>query len=325
MTCSFKIFILFAAVFFLNFELCFAPCARAEYEINGECCPMCAAGNHVYRHCTVDISTTCVRCPESTYTDEPNGLIKCFSCIVCDSGQSLRVKTSCTRSLNTVCEPLNGYYCTDQQGGSCRRAEKHKNCSPGQYIKHRGTSFKDTECAECADGTFSNGSLQICQPHSKCEDLGLTEIKGGTLSSDAECGNKTPAGVRAGIIVSILIVAVAVLMLLRSKHKTVQLAARDDETVRRQDIELEEPNLGGVTTHQVSCGGTGCNVERGGGRKCGGWGLRVKTVCKGFSDTVCEPLDGYYCTDQYSGSCRRAEKHTNCSTGQYIKQKDVKI
>lgn len=27
-----------------NFELCFCGCARAEYEINGECCPMCAPG-----------------------------------------------------------------------------------------------------------------------------------------------------------------------------------------------------------------------------------------------------------------------------------------
>ncbi|KAL7828789.1 hypothetical protein SRHO_G00324230 [Serrasalmus rhombeus] len=243
MTCSFKIFILFAAVFTLNFELCFGPCARAEYEINGECCPMCAAGNYVFRHCTVDTSTTCVLCPESTYTDEPNGLINCFSCTVCDSGQSLRVKTSCSRSLDTVCEPLDGSYCTAQQGGSCRRAEKHKNCSPGQYIKHRGTSFKDTECAECPDGTFSNGSLQICQPHSKCEDLGLTEIKVGTLSSDAECGNKTPTALIAGIIVFILtvVVVVAVLMLLKIKHSTHQRAAGHDETVRSQDIELDQP------------------------------------------------------------------------------------
>uniref|UniRef100_A0A3B4EEH7 TNFR-Cys domain-containing protein n=1 Tax=Pygocentrus nattereri TaxID=42514 RepID=A0A3B4EEH7_PYGNA len=225
MTCSFKIFILFAAVFTLNFELCFGPCARAEYEINGECCPMCAAGNYVYRHCTVDTSTNCVPCPESTYTDEPNCFINCFSCTVCDSG---KVKTSCSRSLDTACEPLDGSYCTAQQGGSCRRAEKHKNCSPGQYIKHRGTSFKDTECAECPDGTFSNGSLQICQPHSKCEDLGLTEIKVGTLSSDAECGNQTPTALIAGITVFILtvVVVVAVLMLLKIKHSTHQHAGK---------------------------------------------------------------------------------------------------
>ncbi|KAL6459121.1 hypothetical protein MHYP_G00325930 [Metynnis hypsauchen] len=255
MICNIEIFFLFAAIFSLNFELCFGPCQRAEYEVNGECCPMCAAGNHVYRHCTVDTSTTCVPCPESSYTDEPNGLIKCCSCTVCDYGQGLRVKAPCTRSSDTVCEPLDGYYCTEQHRGGCKRAMKHKNCSPGQYIKQKGTSFKDTECAECPDGTFSSGSLQICQQHSKCEDLGLTEIKAGTLSSDAECGNKTPAGLRAGIMVSVLVavaVAVAVLMFLKIKHKTFQHAAGDDETGRRQDIELEEPATQTTVTPMIT-------------------------------------------------------------------------
>ncbi|XP_036435657.1 tumor necrosis factor receptor superfamily member 14-like [Colossoma macropomum] len=190
------------------FSNCFL-CVRTEYEINGECCPMCAPGNHVHRHCTADTSTTCAPCPESAYIDVPNGLIKCFNCTVCISGQGLRVKTPCTRSSNTVCKSLDGYYCTDQHRGSCRRAMKHTNCSPGQYIKQRGTAFKDTECAECPDGTFSSGSLQICHPHSKCEDLGLTEIKAGTLSSDVVCGNKTSAALMAGMVSSLIVVALA--------------------------------------------------------------------------------------------------------------------
>ncbi len=33
-----------AAVVALNVVLCFSACARAEYEVNGECCPMCAPG-----------------------------------------------------------------------------------------------------------------------------------------------------------------------------------------------------------------------------------------------------------------------------------------
>ncbi|XP_036433945.1 tumor necrosis factor receptor superfamily member 14-like [Colossoma macropomum] len=218
MICGAEITFLIAAILSLNFELCFCSCARAEYEIDGECCPMCAPGNRVYRHCTADISTTCVSCHDSTFIDAPNGLRDCFSCTVCDPGQGLRVKTPCTRSSDTVCEPLDEHYCTDQHRGSCILAEKHTNCSTGQYIKHKGTAFKDTECAECADGTFSDGSFQTCQTHSKCEDLGLTEIKAGTLSSDAECGNKSPAGLIPGIIVSIIIIvavamAVTVIML----------------------------------------------------------------------------------------------------------------
>ncbi|XP_036435655.1 tumor necrosis factor receptor superfamily member 14-like [Colossoma macropomum] len=216
-----EIYFLIAVIFSLNFELYLCTCARAEYEMeDGECCPMCAPGNRVYRHCTEDTSTTCVPCFDSTFIDAPNGLRECFHCTVCDPGRGLRVKTACTRSSDTVCEPLDGYYCTNEHSGSCILAQKHTKCNPGQYIKYRGTAFKDTERAECADGTFSNGSLHICQPHSKCEDLGLTEIKAGTLSTDAECGNKTPAGLIAGIIVQVVvIIAVAVIIKDNTEHK----------------------------------------------------------------------------------------------------------
>ncbi|KAL6459118.1 hypothetical protein MHYP_G00325900 [Metynnis hypsauchen] len=167
---------------------------------------MCSPGNHVYTHCTENTSTACVPCRHSAFIDAPNGLGDCFSCTVCDPGQGLRVKTPCTRSSNTVCEPLDGHYCTYQQRSNCMLAQKHTNCSPGQYIKHKGTAFKDTKCAECSDGTFSNGFLLFCQQHSKCEELGLTEIKAGTLSSDAECGNKTPVTLIFGIISFVAIV-----------------------------------------------------------------------------------------------------------------------
>ncbi|KAF4099078.1 tumor necrosis factor receptor superfamily member 14-like [Onychostoma macrolepis] len=48
-------------------------------------------------------------------------------------------------------------------------------------------------------------------------------------------------------------------------------------------------------------------------------GLRVKQVCTLISDTVCEPLPGYYCVDLLS-NCKKAMKHSSCSPGQYIKQ-----
>ncbi|XP_077080518.1 tumor necrosis factor receptor superfamily member 14-like isoform X2 [Siphateles boraxobius] len=154
-----------AAVVTLNFELCFSACARAEYEFNGECCPMCVPGTRVYWHCTEDTSTTCFPCPALTYTDEPNGLTACFPCSLCNAG--LRVKRSCTRSADTVCEPLVGFYCIEQNKGSCRFALKHSECQPGQYIRQAGTAFTDTDCGNCAEGTYSNGYFNTCQPHSK--------------------------------------------------------------------------------------------------------------------------------------------------------------
>ncbi|XP_036435033.1 tumor necrosis factor receptor superfamily member 14-like isoform X2 [Colossoma macropomum] len=241
MICGVEIIFFIAAIFSLNFELCFCMCARAEYEIDGECCPMCAPGNHVYRHCTEDTSTACVPCYHSTFIDAPNGLIDCFSCAVCDPGQGLRVKTPCTRSSDTVCEPLDGYYCTDQHRGSCILAQKHTNCSPGQYIKHKGTAFKDTECAECSDGTFSNGSLLFCQQHSKCEDLGLTEINAGTNSSDAECESKT---LIVGIISFVLVfvaaaVAVIAFLKLTRRLSNVQKPHRPPNIIWAEEDELK--------------------------------------------------------------------------------------
>uniref|UniRef100_W5UTD3 Tumor necrosis factor receptor superfamily member 5 n=1 Tax=Ictalurus punctatus TaxID=7998 RepID=W5UTD3_ICTPU len=209
-----------AAIFFLNIELCFCACARAEYEINGECCPMCSPGNRVYRHCTEFTSTTCMQCVVSTFTDEPNGLARCISCTVCDAAQGIGVKMACTPTSDTVCEPLEGFYCTDEYSGNCRYAVEHTKCHPGQYIKQKGTAVKDAECAACADGTYSNGSLQICKEHTKCEDLGLKETTPGTNSFDVECGRKPPVALIAGILAVVTIVlAVAGGLIFKIIHK----------------------------------------------------------------------------------------------------------
>ncbi|XP_016347649.1 tumor necrosis factor receptor superfamily member 5-like [Sinocyclocheilus anshuiensis] len=48
-------------------------------------------------------------------------------------------------------------------------------------------------------------------------------------------------------------------------------------------------------------------------------GLRVKQACTLISNTVCEPLSGYYCIDLLS-SCKKAVKYSTCSPGQYINQ-----
>ncbi|KAI4899521.1 hypothetical protein NFI96_011520, partial [Prochilodus magdalenae] len=117
-----------------------------------------------------------------------------------------------------------------------------------------GTAFKDTECAKCAEGTFSNGSLQICQPHSKCEDRGLTEINAGTLSTDTECGNKTSTGLIAGIIAGVLFLvlvgAVGAVVFLRMKHNTNQPAAGSNpaaqDTPKPENITLRTEQETGV-------------------------------------------------------------------------------
>ncbi|XP_048065426.1 tumor necrosis factor receptor superfamily member 14-like isoform X2 [Megalobrama amblycephala] len=230
-----------ASVVTLNFELCFSSCARAEYEVNGECCPMCAP----------DTSTTCVPCSPSTYTDEPNGLNNCILCSVCDAVQGLTLKRSCIRTANTVCEPLEGFYCIEKNKGSCIFAKEHNKCKPGQYIKQPGTASTDVVCGDCTEGTYSNGSFTTCQPHTKCETEGRREIKPGTMLSDAECGNSSPVGIIVGAIVgvSVLVTAVGIsyYFILKQKRQTPET----DQNIYPLSVEESEPTSPDSMTHLI--------------------------------------------------------------------------
>ncbi|XP_030641352.1 tumor necrosis factor receptor superfamily member 14-like [Chanos chanos] len=176
-----------------NFHLCISACGKAEYEFNGECCPMCGPGFHVYRHCSEYTSTSCIPCLRSTFTDLPNGLNHCFPCTVCDSSQWLRTKTECTSIADTICEPREGFYCIDQNKHSCRAAVEHSKCKPGQYIIQKGTADTDTVCDDCVGETYSDGSFSSCRPHTQCESSNgvVRQVKRpGTHSSDTESNSQ---------------------------------------------------------------------------------------------------------------------------------------
>ncbi|XP_071229109.1 tumor necrosis factor receptor superfamily member 14-like [Salvelinus alpinus] len=185
---------------------CCIACGRAEYRIRDECCPMCSPGNHVHKHCTEFTSTSCVPCVDSTFLDEPNGLIKCKVCTNCDPGLGLMVKQPCTPSSDTVCGTLEGFYCLDPTKDGCRAAQRHSSCKPGQYISHTGTTSTDIVCADCPGKTYSNGSLTSCQPHTECEFL---EIEPGTPWSDSECGvaSLPIVGIIAGVLMCFFLIA----------------------------------------------------------------------------------------------------------------------
>ncbi|XP_051805596.1 tumor necrosis factor receptor superfamily member 14-like isoform X2 [Acanthochromis polyacanthus] len=183
-------------------------CHPGEYQLGNECCPMCPAGSRVKTDCTEFRPTSCLPCLEGTYVDKPTGQKKCFDCANYDKGLGLKVKTSCTTTSNTVCEPLEGFYCIDPRGNNCVAAQKHRICHPGQYINQAGTAFTDTVCSDCSAGTFSNGTFTSCQSHTQCEsDLEL--IKPGTSSTDAECGEK-----RSNVAAIVAIVCVLFILLI---------------------------------------------------------------------------------------------------------------
>ncbi|XP_039656614.1 tumor necrosis factor receptor superfamily member 14-like isoform X3 [Perca fluviatilis] len=199
-------------------------CHPTEYLNGDQCCPTCSVGSRVKKHCTEFRSTSCLDCDKGTYMNLPTGLTECFPCARCDSGSGVKIKTACTTTSNTVCEPLKGFYCLFSPGNSCVEAQKHRSCQPGQYISQNGTALRDTECSDCRDGTFSDGTLLTsCQPHTQCQSLDLHLIKPGTASTDAECGEQS-SGAVIGIVVPVILLVVAgifllVVLILRKKGR----------------------------------------------------------------------------------------------------------
>ncbi|XP_037540483.1 tumor necrosis factor receptor superfamily member 14-like [Nematolebias whitei] len=165
-------------------------CDEAEYQTGAQCCPLCGPGMRVEKDCTDFTSTACVSCTDGTYMDKHNGQKECKTCSRCEPGSGLEVNQSCALTSDTVCKPLEGFFCTNFSSSSCSAAQRHSSCTPGRYMSHTGTSFSDAECSDCSSGTFSDGTSTTCQPHTRCEAQNLRLIKAGTASADAECGEK---------------------------------------------------------------------------------------------------------------------------------------
>ncbi|KAL2103277.1 hypothetical protein ACEWY4_000145 [Coilia grayii] len=201
--------------------ICLSQCSPAEYEVMGGCCPMCSPGYHVHRHCTEFTSTTCAPCPASTYTDTYNGLESCRRCTVCDPNVGLRIKRNCSSSSDTLCELLEGHYCTDPIKDGCRGAVEHTKCLPGQYIKQKGTSSSDTVCSDCDSKTYSDGSFASCRPHTQCK-LGYDVTKEGTSSSDTECQMISVAVATAVVIAVVIAVCVLAILVVTAVAVTVK-------------------------------------------------------------------------------------------------------
>ncbi|XP_031167738.2 tumor necrosis factor receptor superfamily member 14-like [Sander lucioperca] len=192
-----------------------------EYQIGNQCCQMCPAGSRVEKDCTEFKQTSCLPCTEGTFMTHPTHFMRCLSCLRCYADFGLKLKTPCTATSDTVCEPLEGFYCLFFIEDGCMEAQKHSSCQPGQYISLKGTALSDTECSNCSDGTFSDGTLLTsCQPHTQCQSLNLQLIKPGTASTDAECGEQS-SGAVIGIVVPVIcsVVAGISLLILRKKGR----------------------------------------------------------------------------------------------------------
>uniref|UniRef100_A0A8C9Z7D6 TNFR-Cys domain-containing protein n=1 Tax=Sander lucioperca TaxID=283035 RepID=A0A8C9Z7D6_SANLU len=222
-----------------------------DYMWANTCCSMCPAGSRVDSHCTEQRRTSCLGCDEGTFMSHLTDDMKCFPCVRCDSGSGLKIKTACRTTSDTVCEPLEGFYCLFSSENGCVEAQKHRSCQPGQYISQKGTALKDTECSDCRDGTFSDGTLLTsCQPHTQCQSLNLQLIKPGTASTDAECGEQSSGaviGIVVGGLVTCLVVAgisLLVVLILRKKGRCKNTVKRNADNQQQNKHPHEEEQLG---------------------------------------------------------------------------------
>ncbi|KAM6045697.1 tumor necrosis factor receptor superfamily member 14 isoform 2-T4 [Theristicus caerulescens] len=163
-----------------------SDCGLGEYPIGTECCPMCAAGFRVFKHCTASSSTTCIPCVGDTYTDHPNGLERCRKCKLCDKGANLVAEVACTYTKNTVCGCLPGYFCSYVGTEDCELCQRYTVCFPGTMVKERGTKTTDNVCEACPPGTYSTTNMSnSCTPLSKLKENGLIPGEDGNPSSDS--------------------------------------------------------------------------------------------------------------------------------------------
>ncbi|XP_037832812.1 tumor necrosis factor receptor superfamily member 6-like isoform X2 [Kryptolebias marmoratus] len=156
-----------------SFSVSSLRCHPTEYQIGDECCPMCPAGNRVKTDCTEYRSTSCLPCNEGTFMDRPNGLKKCNPCSTCDSGSGLKLKRKCEPSSDTVCEPMEGFFCIEPTNTGCSAAQRHKSC----------------------------------------EELNLRLITAGTAAADAQCGEKSFIGIVVWITLGILVFLLVICIL----------------------------------------------------------------------------------------------------------------
>uniref|UniRef100_A0A3Q3ACE2 TNFR-Cys domain-containing protein n=1 Tax=Kryptolebias marmoratus TaxID=37003 RepID=A0A3Q3ACE2_KRYMA len=196
-----------------SFSVSTLRCHPTEYQIGDDCCPMCPAGSRVIIDCTEVRSTSCLPCSDGTFINRPNGLKRCNPCSTCDPGSGLKLKRKCEPSSDTVCEPMEGFFCIEPTNTGCSAAQRHKSCEPGQYINRTGTPSVDAECSDCSSGSFSNGASTSCQPHTQCEELNLRLITAGTAAADAQCGEKSFIGIVVWITLGILVFLLVICIL----------------------------------------------------------------------------------------------------------------
>lgn len=153
------------------------------------CCSRCPPGTYVKAECNHSQDTTCATCAENSYNEHWNHLSICQLCRPCDSVLGFQEIAPCTSKQKTQCRCQPGMFCA-HWALECVYCEPLSECPPGTEAELKDeVPEANNNCVPCKEGYFQNTSSSSarCQPHTRCEDLGLVEAVPGTAQSDTTC------------------------------------------------------------------------------------------------------------------------------------------
>ncbi|XP_010866882.1 tumor necrosis factor receptor superfamily member 11B [Esox lucius] len=148
-------------------------------------CDQCPPGTYLRAPCSSSQKSDCAKCPDGSFTELWNSITKCLRCSMCDVNQV--VTKECSSSNNCQCECKEGYF-FNKKYDAC---VKHKECMPGYGVNVTGTPHRDTQCALCQPGFYSDGfsAKDLCVAHRKCEDDGFRVVLKGREWHDTLCAS----------------------------------------------------------------------------------------------------------------------------------------
>lgn len=116
-------------------------CPDGDFQTDsGICCAKCSAGYKLVEECHGrGFRTNCESCPAGQYMDKINYARNCIACKVCKARIFEIEVSKCTKSKNTVCRCMDGYYksAIDSVTYECFKCStcgdneiEHRKCSP---------------------------------------------------------------------------------------------------------------------------------------------------------------------------------------------------
>lgn len=142
-----------------------------SYEKNGKVCFYCGPGFHSVGDCVKpNTQMQCVPCPDGAYQVTSNRANYCTSCTRCEEVVMnywvSAILSPCTATSNAVCGCILGYHFTkDEREPGRGFCQTNSLCSAGHGLVANASSFTDTQCKPCTNGSSYNPAQSLDPCH----------------------------------------------------------------------------------------------------------------------------------------------------------------